>query len=187
MRIVASPPSKFSTQETFIYAARARGCASDAEPVTVRGIAAPFRDLDTAPHLRVRAPVITARLARDWRCECTLLFAFYVADSPGVCVSDMPPPWRLFLRGGHRLRCLVSAAPVERSFAKPGAVRVLAELCSLALPPVDTLSAPLCAYLVLCALYFRFAHVNSTLRSRGPGPLGVELCSGPLGDGNGFL
>ena len=126
-------------------------------------------------------------LARDWRCECTLLFAFYVADSPGVCVSDMPPPWRLFLRGGHRLRCLVSAAPVERSFAKPGAVRVLAELCSLALPPVDTLSAPLCAYLVLCALYFRFAHVNSTLRSRGPGPLGVELCSGPLGDGNGFL
>ena len=57
-----------------------------------------------------------------------MLFAFYVADSPGVCVSDMPPPWRLFLRGGHRLRCLVSAAPVERSFAKPGAVRVLAEL-----------------------------------------------------------
>ena len=32
-----------------IYAARARGCASDAEPVTVRGCAAPFRDPTIPP------------------------------------------------------------------------------------------------------------------------------------------
>ena len=36
-----------------------------------------------------------------------LLLTFYVAGSPAVCSSGMPPPRRLFLRGGNHLRCLV--------------------------------------------------------------------------------
>ena len=119
-----------------IYAARARGCASDAEPVTVRGCAAPFRDLDAAPRLRVRAPVITARLARDWRCECTFSS---LSTSPAALRSAAAACRRLgvyFFGEVTIFDASLSAAPVGRSFAKPGAVRVVAELYSPALPPV---------------------------------------------------